>query len=517
MRRFVNFDRTTGWDMTTLARGDNVKKSIPAQKKSENQKLLESILDDSSLSKALDKKNRRDLKHEVSNILDKYPLQNFEVTTIHPWLLAAVNLKMTCLYLLENALFQRDIDIDQLLYFLNNSQAFRLDFVKEVTSNLLGLILFLGNHNNNETNRPEEEAKFWNFLQPLRQLDCIPIPDDVPHKKNGGKNICSTVSCIPVSQKPYVEFENIAPTSQDWVRVCLFQIKYTVEKLPPSKGFGYVLAPSCHDDTFNKLVLGYDIALAEKADIVIVPEFALLPEFLPIFMESNHGIVIPGTFYEKSANICPIIINGKFHRVQKITPAPGMEDGVMAGRAMKRGSKITVFQTSFGKLAVMICIDYSDLGYLVLHHDDPRIAGVDFIINPSFNDSINSTTVSQLRANLDCMSIGKPYIIQVNALQSRKIPYAGTCIIAMENHRAIKRYRIDELVRQKDPIDYKFVDAAGEMLVFATLNIRQKEPSIPAAGLKMKDVCRYIYTDYQWQPIDVQSLSIPKIRSKLVI
>lgn len=123
------------------------------------------------------------------------------------------------------------------------------------------------------------------------------------------------------------------------------------------------------------------------------------------------------------------------------------------------------------------------------------IRGLDFIFNPSCNRDVKNF---QERGNQDCQEGNFPYILQVNVLKFRGEEYGGTCIIGTDHQGAINRYREELHVPHNDTIKYKLLQADGEMLLIADLDINRKGVPMPASDFKMKFVSRYLYRDRQW-------------------
>ncbi len=303
-----------------------------------------------------------------------------------------------------------------------------------------------------------------------------------------------------------VTLKKMGSPELDSVRVCLVQLDYHVELTKPPSIFGYVLAEPIRESTRQKVVAALRVAREEHCDLVCFPELCFMPDWLEETREfSNNIVIVAGSYYQNRFNTCPVIIDGRTIDIKKINPSDDLEEDAGEGRGMAKGKEIIVFQTRFGKFVVLICIDYMDEAHRVLYNPNKEKQDVDFIINPCYNrDVVNF----QKQADLDCLRANKPYILQANVAAGGKDKkhegFGGTSIIGTDHDSALQRYRGERYVPDGDQIRYKFLQVEDsqdikEMILIANLDVKRKGVPVPPDGLKMKNVCRYIYKGNRWQ------------------
>jgi len=115
---------------------------------------------------------------------------------------------------------------------------------------------------------------------------------------------------------------------------------------------------------------------------------------------------------------------------------------------------------------------------------------VDFIINPSCNRDVAKY---QEKANQDCQARNFPYVLQINVLRIGEGKCGGICIIGTDHNSAIGRYEGECYRAKNDNIRYKIPQAEGEMMLIADLDTKGKGVPIPASGLKMTNISRYVF------------------------
>lgn len=250
---------------------------------------------------------------------------------------------------------------------------------------------------------------------------------------------------------------------------------------PPNE-FGYKLIKK--EQVKSKVFKALEIATKNNANIICFPELSIDEEWIDEVKNLyKEHIIIFGSFYKKAFNTCPIIIQGKVYKIQKITPSPHEESDTGTGRCMKSGREILVFQTKFGRIAVLICMDFLNEVHKIVYNSDAQKNSVDFIIVPSRNTAVE---LFQKRGDLVCQEDHLPYVLQINAVNITEADEAGgTCIIGMDHIGALRRYR-EENWKPDDDIKYKLFEASGEMIIAADLDISRKGAPVPATDFKMK-------------------------------
>jgi predicted amidohydrolase len=226
------------------------------------------------------------------------------------------------------------------------------------------------------------------------------------------------------------------------------------------------------------------MASTNNANVICFPELCIDEEWVDEAKNLyKNNIIVFGSFYKNAFNTCPIIIQGQVYYIQKITPSPHDESDTGTGRCMKSGREILIFQTKFGRLAVLLCKDFLNEVHKIVYNPDIEKNKVDFIIVPSRNRAVE---LFQKRGDLVCQEDHLPYVLQINAVKIvEENDAGGTCIIGMDHAGALNRYR-EENWKPEDGIKYKLFEASGEMVIAADLDISRKGAPVPATDFKMK-------------------------------
>ncbi len=400
--------------------------------------------------------------------------------------------KVKCIHALTAALEFRQIEPEVFNEARKTFQEYGLMESVKAVNQLQNFVIDLRQYNSLEEIPENEETRLMLTLQPMKALNGYTsqgIADRVP--KEG------LALTMPDIEPIEVKLVQIEKTAARWIRFCLVQLDFSLAILPPSRVFGYVLPEDEKQLVKKKIFSALKIARSENANIVCLPELSFAPEWIDqVKTECKDMIVICGSYYKDRFNTCPILISGTEYHIRKINPSPDIEEEIEPGRGMKRGNEILIFQTRFGKFTTLICLDYMKEVHHIIYNQDKEKSNIDFIINPSCNrDVINY----QERANQDCQVENFPYIIQVNVLVKSGKKCGGTCIIGMEHDSAISRYESEGYRPTNDAIRYKLLQAEGETIIIADLDIAKKAVPVPPTGLKMKNVNCYIFRNELWQ------------------
>ncbi|MCX6000247.1 MAG: hypothetical protein NTU41_11870, partial [Chloroflexi bacterium] len=266
----------------------------------------------------------------------------------------------------------------------------------------------------------------------------------------------------------HVELVHIDDTAVNSVRLCLAQLDFGVSPLPPVEGFGYRLADGCQEIMRRKVFSVLRLARNCETDIVCFPELSFLPQWVDdVASEFPDMITVAGSYYRDSFNTCAIVIGGEPRYVNKILPSPHHET-TLGERGMKPGSGvIEVFETKYGRLAILICRDFKELTGWLLQELPTKSGGLDFVFSPCYNTDWRAYQES---ASTDCQLDGHPYVVLVNALDVDEKPAGGSCVVAMENDNAVSRYKTEGW-RSRDGTRYTCIEAKGEMAVVADVRI----------------------------------------------
>lgn len=157
--------------------------------------------------------------------------------------------------------------------------------------------------------------------------------------------------------RPHITTINISEKQVECVRVAAIQINYELTKYFPFE------IKKDHEIVKRKILSFIKKAKEQGANIICLPELCLSEKWLPEIQTMSEGVIlIPGSFYNNSnQNICPIIMdNNKGIPVPphiKINPS-NQEAELAPGVGMVRGNTINIYNTKYGKFAVLICRDF---------------------------------------------------------------------------------------------------------------------------------------------------------------
>jgi tetratricopeptide (TPR) repeat protein/predicted amidohydrolase len=283
-----------------------------------------------------------------------------------------------------------------------------------------------------------------------------------------------------------IEISNILieDTSANTVRVALVQLDFRLEFNKHPEEFGYKLQQK--KMLKLKIIKALEIAENNNVNLICFPELCASKEWIDeIKGRWKNMVIVLGSYYENGFNNCPVIIGGQDYIIQKINPSPLLEQE-FSGRCMKKGRKILTFQTKYGKIVVLVCFDFKEELYKVLHSADEKVCSPDFIIVPAYNRSVK---LFQKLGDNACQEDNYPYILQSNAVRVLNEEAGGTCIIGTDHENAMNRYTWEGF-KPNDDIEYKMIEAKGESIIIADLDIRKKGVQVPSttkADFKMKN------------------------------
>lgn len=202
------------------------------------------------------------------------------------------------------------------------------------------------------------------------------------------------------------------------VRALIAQTSWDTQHWQKERGLYHVtLAGSEHAcDLLTKYLA---LASQSTSNLVLLPELAVPEIHLPLaqaWSERTGAVVVAGSHYfrsdKKSRARCPVIVAGKVHIVEKISPAPA-ELSPIPNHGIESGNSIHILQeTPIGNIAVLICSDYldQDLRHLVHEYD------LDFLCVPSFQKQ-SDTYHARLGIDSD-QSVNGLYSLYANNLMA---------------------------------------------------------------------------------------------------
>ncbi|MGA9049225.1 MAG: tetratricopeptide repeat protein [Dehalococcoidia bacterium] len=275
-----------------------------------------------------------------------------------------------------------------------------------------------------------------------------------------------------IGREPKIIYKYIGTTEKKWISLCLVQLNFSLDYRKPREQFGYFLMEK--EKVKNKVFKALEIAKQNEVDVICFPELSFDKEWVKeIESAYKDMIIIGGSYYDKGYNVCPIIIDGAFvdPPYKKHKPSP-IENPESTGYGMKSGNILYIFQTKCGRFSILTCMDYADQSYRICRYEEHGAKGVDFIINPCYDQNIFRF---QNHCNSDCEDYGID-VIQVNrAPEDNK--YGGTCIIGKEHETILERLKGDAF-KPSDGVKYKLVQLDAEMIIIAKLNIEMKAPPV---------------------------------------
>ena len=178
-------------------------------------------------------------------------------------------------------------------------------------------------------------------------------------------------------QMPRIRTVHISTTQQEIVRIAVVQFCFELTESFP-------FACKNKDEVKTKIFSALKIAREKGVNIVCLPELCLREEWINEIPEEHPDmIVIGGSFYKDSKNICPVILESDVDIPcqPKITPSVSEESGLMGSR-MIPGDGIYRYETEFGKFVILICRDFDNLVHYFRNMTD-----IDMIICPAFNSA----------------------------------------------------------------------------------------------------------------------------------
>jgi len=263
----------------------------------------------------------------------------------------------------------------------------------------------------------------------------------------------------------------VDPTNKKKVRFGIVQLNFSLQ--PVTGDFG--CEPKDENQIKCKVISAIKIAQEKNVDVLTFPELCFKMDWTEeILSLSENLIIIGGSYYEKSANICPVIIDG--HQIQpsyaKVNPS-SFERIEIQGKKMEPGKFIYLYQTSCGFFSVLTCIDFER----VIHSIISSREKIDFIINPCFDEQI---VRFQRLANTICEN-NEITIIQVNRSEDDSGKFGHSGILSREHDTIITRLTMQKMRDNEDP-KYLLAKTNAEELLIADIDFELKSPPLPLTG-----------------------------------
>jgi predicted amidohydrolase len=334
------------------------------------------------------------------------------------------------------------------------------------------------------------DKKILNIRIAHRVLDEFEIY--IENIRDSLKNIIDEIEKFNGEPLPVVRTLNFGNRIKEIIRFCIVQINYPLRPISGSFGF----EPSEERLLKEKIISAIKIAQDNSVDLICFPELCFKKEWVEELLPfSTNMVIVCGSYYEDSYNMCPLIIHG--HIVvppyKKHTPSPA-EQGIVLGQGMKPGKIVYIYKTDIGTFSTLVCIDYAHLS----HHIISQVkSDIDFIVNPCYDDNISRF---QKQCNFDCENHNLT-ILQVNRADSPDGKYGKSGIISKEHKTIIDSFTSGHFREDPDDEKYLLVKLRNEEMVIADLNLAIKAPPVdlPVSYIGRLKICKlYEYTNSNW-------------------
>lgn len=262
---------------------------------------------------------------------------------------------------------------------------------------------------------------------------------------------------------PRIQPVHISATQQEVVRLAVVQICFELTESFP-------FAVKNKDEVNAKIFSALDIAREDGANIVCLPELCLCEEWInEIKEEYPNMIVIGGSFYKDSKNICHVItksdVEVEIPPQLKMTPSAHEYSGIMGPR-MTLGKTIYEYETQFGRFVILICRGFDNLIQYFRNTTE-----IDIIFCPAFNPQKD-----RFHREADIHVEKTPsYVLIANAGL-----YGGTSIFGRLNKNYFSAL-VDGGCKDAGDLSYKLceVKKGREEVIIADFNLIQKSIQVP--------------------------------------
>jgi len=221
--------------------------------------------------------------------------------------------------------------------------------------------------------------KICKFLPETENKKCNRICDTVNLFANEKQDdLAETMESFIDIDIPKIKLIQISERKKDVIRIANVQINF--ELLTDT------FPPIIKDEEKIKVQIfnALEKASHEGAEIVCLPELCVNENWLPeVKKKFDSMLIIPGTCYDKEKhNLCKLIMNhaGDIPFQLKYNPSDYESSRIMGSR-MKQGEKlINIYETQFGKIAILICRDFGNFISFLR-------GIVDIVFVPSYNEA----------------------------------------------------------------------------------------------------------------------------------
>ena len=376
--------------------------------------------------------------------------------------------KAICFTILSDALSFKKVNLKKLEDAKRVFKDWKLNTFVMALNSLDNFIYGLGKYKSLE-GIPEAEEKF--LLQVLRISYILDgkLTDEITSKIRGES---FTAKPTAIEKEPEIKYVSIADTKKSRVRVCLVQLDFSL-----TKRFPYTLSEK--DKLKKKIFEALRIAKRENVDVICFPELSFAKGWTEEIKDNYKDMmIICGSFYEESnRNLCQIIMGTKDYPYAKCHCSIMEEPN---GEGLKRGNNLLIFQTKYGIISVLMCVDFDYEYARISEYVKSKInKPLNLVINPrcDIDNEHKFQAKSNLSIDLPDGSRSPTFILHINAKRvvwGNNIGGGGTTIIGYEHIHRIEKYKTDGL-RPEDEIKYKIYEAKDEMMLIADLNLNIEE------------------------------------------
>ena len=288
--------------------------------------------------------------------------------------------------------------------------------------------------------------------------DAVQIKNAAELKMSADSSSLETL-VVPVSRR-----------EKELVRIAVVQLNFKLS----DEGFPPQIIDK--DRLKAKVLRVLEVARAEGADIVCLPELSVCEDWIPEIEGACQDVaVIAGSYYDgEKHNVCkPLLGSGADIPSQiKITPSPFEEAGIINKR-MVPGNKLNVYDTKVGKFSVLICRDF-------IKWRSHLWGKTDMIFVPSYNRAIE-----RFHEDANNHVTNSPAYIVI----SNTSLYGGTSVFGI-----IRKELIGDLVeagyRTEEGGIYKLCELkqGEEGMIIADFNLVHKALQVPAPADPAEDI-----------------------------
>jgi len=274
------------------------------------------------------------------------------------------------------------------------------------------------------------------------------------------------------------------------IKIGLIELDYDLVEIEGD--FGYYVS----DEIVQKRKIISAIQKLESYDVNIIcfPELSIKKEWVNELCPLSIGkIIVGGSYYDQSYNICPLFVNGQLIKpsYSKINPSP-FEGTEIYGKKMKSGKTVYIYKTPQFSFVILTCIDNPKIVPTLLTNPEFNI---DIVINPCYDEKIERF---QQQCDIYCNNSGVFFILTNRS--EKEGMFGRTSFLASEHKEVLKRF--EGKTRNKDTDSNSVIASISEEeILLAEIDTGNKGPTVPTrlgyvARIKPLNVFRYCDGDW---------------------